>query len=149
MEDLFICQRKVDTFKNTTMSYDIVRSGDIGIKEKVIYIVHDRQGNVIRYNYLNLKNEFISLADVSSLCVKILGKAQIFITNCSNKFVYLSNLNSGKKIKNYLHENISTFSHFNEKETKMISICHIGSLNIINLRNYKLIKKIKQHLSEH
>ena len=143
MNDSFYFEKHFNIQYGIGMSYTTVRAGDISPNLSILFVVMDQNANIIVYNKAKNKYSFIKGATASNLSVKLLNRRGYLATACSDQHLYFWKQGSGKKIKRFNHTDKVTNFLTDRKEKKCVSICHKGSVNIVNLDNMELIRFIE------
>jgi WD40 repeat protein len=81
----------------------------------------------------------------SYLNICVVERARMLTATSADFYIYFWNLHTGKKFKRFRHENIVTNYLHNRRQTRAVSLCHKGSLRIIDLVTMKSIKYIKDY----
>lgn len=135
--------RKFGLFYGDHMNYSIIRSGDIPNSGNSLFVVTDKNPQYIRYQMKKNKFEQFKGGKKSHLSIRILEKARLIVATSSDFKVYFWQMNTGKKRSRYNHINIVTNFMYNEQETLGVSLCHKGSVSIIDLKKMERIKYVK------
>ena len=124
------------------MSYNIVRSVEMTpSKSRICFIMDKNQLVMWRNLYINKFSFSESRHRESSLCLKLLPKAELFATASSDKTMSLWNLNTAKascRFKEFTHK--ACYIVFGERERQLVVIDHSGNVLLLDTVSKKPVK---------
>ena len=139
MQKFIYFSKKYSAFHNIELRYNIIRAGITAKNNKKLFICMDQNGHIVTQNIPLNKLSFSTGFSKSFMTLKLSEKKRYLLAGSSLRKMIVFNVHSMRKIKTFKQENYITNLVLNQSHSRSISICHGGSILLINLNNLQII----------
>ena len=139
MNSTFYFSKAFNMKHDVPMNYQIQRAGDLSPNSSKLFVAKDQMGYIIMYDIKKGKLSFSHSLKWSHMSLKLCPRKRYILTGCSNKYLIIWNSFTGKMIKRFSQNERVTNISTDVKANKSVSICHAGSILIIDLNTLQII----------